>query len=574
MKKMGNTKSNLYFNPNGIKPSIPLDVDEADPAMERFIRQKYEKKAYMADAPPKLPIEPMHAESTGSSGDYPPPPPPKHGRRFGFGLRSSSSALVLGRSQGPRENSRKETDITSIQVKKSSNKVIGASIGVTESEQGLGWKLLQLKEMGFQDEQKNSNILKGLDGDLERTVESLVRLGEGTRPGSIRTPASSEFPGRQRPLSPRFTAGARVVSAQNASYIPHPSAPASSSSNNPFDVLGSAANPQQSIESIFSNMNVSTQHTPQSTQTLFPHATGGHARNPMQQTQMESQHPMPPLEPQSSQQFPHHTNPYAQQQQTNSPFLLSPQQNNFIQSPTNPFSLRQSNTSLQTPFDYQQNPNNQVLLPSQGQFTSQQFSQQFSQQLPQQQQQTQSWMQPSQLVQQQEHLQSPYQLISPPPFPPTAPQSFYAPQSPYGPLSPLNLQSPYQQQMPPLSAQSTGRIDNARILALYNHPQLAPAPPAPSSQISDQTSTDLAPQSQAAQTLQGANGPLPRSPQRSVTMPVSASWSKNPFLPAGGPQQPSATTRPAGPWPASRESSDSGRQSPDAFASLSARYVR
>ena len=581
MRKIGNTNSNLYFNPRNTQPPIPVDVDETDAAIERFIRQKYEEKAYMPGATPKPPVAPMNTGGTASSDDNPPPPPPKP-RRFGFGLRSTSSAFPLGRSHDAGDSSKRGVNLPPIQVRKSS-KVIGASIGVTKGEQGLEWKLLQLKEMGFADEQKNSNILKGLNGDLERTIESLVRLGEGSRPASIRTPVSSQIPSRQHTPSLPFSAGARVVSAQNTpSQASQRSPLASARSTNPFDVPTSARMAQtaeQAFESSFQNMTISPQQPQQTSQPLFPNATGGYQT--YQSQQINQQPPMSPPISQMPQQYANLNNPFTTQ--THNPFFQTPQQSSFSPGAANPYfstppplpppppqqQQQQQATPLTNPF-LNQNLNSMVLSPSQTQFVQPQ---------PQLQQAPQSWMHSPQTIllqqQQQQLLQSPTQVINQQPFAPTVQPSIYAQQSPSGPMSPLNLQSPYQQ-LPPLSAQSTGRINKSSILALYNYPQLAPLPPTASgsltasSQDSSHNTSGPSPQPRPAQLPPGVG----MAPQRSVTMPVLAAGNRNPFMSASSGQPPSTATQPSGPWHASRESSESGRHSPDAFASLSARFVR
>ncbi|KIH90435.1 hypothetical protein SPBR_00014 [Sporothrix brasiliensis 5110] len=73
MRKVGNAASNKVYNPIGRKPAVPIDADEADSAMERFIRQKYINSAF------SKPTNAGRHRSTDSSGsdDIPPPLPPK-----------------------------------------------------------------------------------------------------------------------------------------------------------------------------------------------------------------------------------------------------------------------------------------------------------------------------------------------------------------------------------------------------------------------------------------------------------------------------------------------------------------
>ena len=545
MRKIGNLTSNKKFNPRNTRPPVPLDVDEVDSAMERFIRQKYEQMAYTSETS-RTPAMPTHTGGTVSSDDQPPPPPPKPTKRFGFGLRSSSSAFPLGKSsRAPAP----------IQVSKP--RVFGASIGV--SEDGMEWKLVALKEMGFKDEKRNSSILKGLNGDLERAIESLVRLGEGAGPTTKMPPATTSFD-EKRVATPTSVARPQLRSASGqlpsqsssqwqtqAQKTGTVSPPESTSSYNPFEnITPSSAQIQQSnFESAFQNMNIG-QSQPQN---LFPNATGGYPQH--QEQHMRLQQSMTPPIPQLPQQYLYN-NPYAQQQQTNSNPFVNAAPVPVIQTPTsaNPFLNTQQSPGMHNPFMNQQNvfpaaavqsPVNQV---------------QYQQTIPNpwlQQQQLQTQIQQSQ---QQIH-QSPAQYFNSQSFSPmvSSPMAngIISGQMPFSGM--------YQSHTMPLVAQPTGRVDKSSILALYNYPQLAPQPTIPESSEPSQVPTAV-PQNNIAARMPVA------SPQRSVTMPVSGS--KNPFLSSGGPMaQPAMNTNHG-----ARESIDSGRHSPDAFASLSARFVR
>jgi hypothetical protein len=146
---------------------------------------------------------------------------------------------------------------------------------------------------------------------------------------------------------------------------------------------------------------------------------------------------------------------------------------------------------------------------------------------------------------------------------------------------------PQQNQLAPLMPQQTGRYDKNSILALYNQPQLAPTKVQGLSSIPEPPQEGLLPHSES----NGGN----LAGKRSATMPISmssmhsaggggnAASNRNPFFQNTGtlPQQ----SMPAGTVPGiaarhvSQESVnisnlESGRHSPDAFANLSARYVR
>jgi hypothetical protein len=556
MRKIGNEKSNQQWNPQNSKASVPLDVDEIDSAMERYIRQKYEQKAFMAGKPAsrspttsstsRSPTAPMRISNTGSSDDQPPPPPPKPGRRFGFGLRSSSSAFPLGRNHGHSENPKKGASIPPLVVGKES-RVFGAAIGVTESEQGLDYKLLQLKEMGFPDEKRNSTVLKGNNGDLEKTIESLVRLGEGT-PTGFRTSGTSSVSSRQNtPALPEsrsapFSIGASVTRVTKSAQQTPLGTPSTARSNNPFDIPQAQASQQSAFESAFENMTIAPAQTQANqSQALFPNSTGG-ATTTQPQLQQTYQQSMTPPVPQM-QQFANFNNPYAQQ--AHNPFITNQQPISPPHSANNPYINMQQNMASPNPFLNQTVTQNQMLSPQQAQFPPQS-------QVPQQ------WAQNMQSPQQAAFIQSP-DLYGTQLFSPNVLNSpFQLPSPGY-----FNPHNPYQSQMQGMMPQPTGRIDKSSIMALYNYPQLAPAQQTPSPQSTEANNTSPPPQAAILP-------PGVKSPQRSVTMPVAAS--KNPFAAAGNPSAaPVPPPQTNSTW---RESMDGGRHSPDAFASLSARFVR
>ncbi|KAI9880276.1 MAG: hypothetical protein M1830_004395 [Pleopsidium flavum] len=555
MKRNGNLSSNRAYNPQNVKPSIPLDVDEVDSAMERFIRQKYEHRSFSGGT--ARPTVRQNTGSTRSSEEQPPPLPPKPGKRFGFGLRAASSTFPLSRTarESPPESPDGRTGFggppSPIHVNKQS-RVFGASIGGTGAT--FDSKLETLRDMGFADEKRNSAVLKGLSGNLERAVETLVRLGEGNAPSSrARSPmpprsmsnngwAADQPPKAASPIksSNPFDQPTADPPTQNQRIAPEhvhsnggyfSNSQGQSNSYNPFDAAIQNPSSSQTLEQTFQNLQVS--------QPLFPNATGGYPSQQQQLQQARYQQSMTPPVPQIPQQYTFSS--YTQQQQQQpplgnyNPFFQTPQQplsNPYIspqqlRASANPYAVQSYNTASFI--------QNQPLQPPQQQ--------------PQHQQQFPSY------TQQHPALETPQQSHQ------------------------------YRQ---PLLPQQTGRIDKTSILALYNYPHLAPTPfhhldttPTPSS-----------------------NPPLPNLPpglpshgQRSVTMPATlSSGSRNPFLPVGG----GAVTDAGGGGGGggrptalqangngngessrhvSQESVDvgglqSGRHSPDAFASLSARFVR
>ena len=573
--------------------------------MEKFIRQKYDQRTFSGGKPPAAAARAPVRHDTGSSDDQPPPPPPKPGRRFGFGLRSASSALPLSKNYDespppPGDFQRKSSRAPSpIRINKQS-RVFGASIGVTED--GMEWKLVQLKEMGFPDDKRNLNILKGLNGDLERAIESLVRLGEGTTPASrTRTPNSAAFPNLSR--SKQITSESRAQQAPASApptaafeirQPPQPNMQAQgpvaanmgtlmpgNKSSNPFENLSPLSAPLQQapLEIAFQNMHV--------TQPLFPNATGGYP-NPQQQLQQaRMQQSMTPPVPQIPHQFPYN-NPYAMQQTTPSynPFMNQTQQqsqpmsaNPFLpgqQAPqpnsANPFiPTQQTFTSNQQTFL----PNQQASIPHNLYQAQPSMNEVLSPPSQNQYQQPQQQLQPqwTQQQSQQSYHESPQQLMNPSSFGQPL-QSAHFVQAPFAP----NYQNQFQPPVQSLQPQQTGRIDKASILAFYNYPQLVP-PPLPQDLNTSSPASFVAssPQPQVAKLPQGVSG----SGQRSTTMPLmSFSGSKNPFASSLTPTNPGGSSQiNGGGHQANQESIDAGalqngRHSPDAFASLSARFVR
>jgi len=614
MKKIGNTASNRVFNPKNSQPPVPLDVDEVDSAMEKFIRQKYDQRTFSRGKTPAAAARAPARHDTGSSDDQPPPPPPKPGRRFGFGLRSASSALPLSRNydESPPPSAdfqRKSSRAPSPMRINKQSRVFGASIGVTED--GMEWKLVQLKEMGFPDDKRNSNILKGLNGDLERAIESLVRLGEGTAPASrTRTPNSARFPDvsrpkqipsesrtQQTPLSAPPTAALQMqqspqpqmqgqgpVSGNMSSPMP------TNQSYSPFENLAPPSAPFQQVplENAFQNMQI--------TQSLFPNATGGYPNQQQQLQQARAQQSMTPPVPQMPHQF-FYNNPYATQQTTPSynPFM------NQAQPQSQPMSANPFLPSQQTPQPNSANP----FMPAQRTFTSNQQTFMSNQQnfAPTQQaftlhnpyqtqpsinedlsQPSQSQYQPPQLQTQLQWAQpqsqqtfqgSPQQLMSPQSFgqPLQPPQYVQSPSYPFTP----NYQNQFQSPVQPVQPQQTYRLDKSSILAFYNYPQLAPPLlPQDTNGSNVANSMSSSPQPHAAKLPQGISG----LGQRSATVPATSfSGSKNPFASSLTPTSSAGSSYTNGGHQPNQESIDAGalqngRHSPDAFASLSARFVR
>ncbi|WQF88590.1 Putative Arf GTPase activating protein [Colletotrichum destructivum] len=605
MKKVGNVRSNQIYNQDNKKPPVPVDADEADSAMERFIRTKYVNNK-------PVPVRKQH--SSLSDEGIPPPLPPKSGGKFGF--RSASSIFPLS-SRLKKDSSLRSTMSSPRDMPRSPSptdlpnkpsKVFGASVSYEQEDTER--KLVSLRDMGFSDGQRNAMVLKGVSGNLERAIETLVRLGESDRRSpSLTGPRESSLRGSRSHANLSTSSG---LSAPQPTFSDHTQSPSTASSNNPFDMLppqpqssqstgtlqnknpyannpfGAPTQQQQDVNQAFGNLSLAP------AQPLFPHHTGGlpasqpfaqpqqmyhQSMTPPVPQQQQSYNPMSfnnnnmtypqPIQPQATGYNPFFTNQMQPQLQqnlgvntapTSSPFANNP----FTRSPTriqSP-SLGQIPEQSQTSF-YTDSP--QTASPQ----TSNPFFAQRGSQLPQAQQQMPQ-APPQQSYQQQfQQEQNPFQQQGQQHFQPQGQQQFQQGQ----PLFQQQETGQHQYQAPASQPayQQPQRPDKASILALYNYPQLAP-----------QTFAAHVQPQEAAQTETAA----PRQPDHDTNGPMQTAGNKNPFLangttsPAVAPVQGIGTeVGPRKPG-VSRESMaftdmqwTNGRHSPDAFASLSARHM-
>ncbi|CAD6444552.1 0f0ec2ea-78ae-4c6e-b54b-93035a80059e [Sclerotinia trifoliorum] len=574
MKKVGNVVSNRIYNPQNTRPPIPIDADEADSAMERFIRQKY------SNGPQ---VQRRNHTGSSSSDDHPPPLPPKNGAKFGF--RSASSIFPLS-SKAKKDNEDARAEFNDYNQPPSPpprnnkhSRIFGTSLDATDD---LESKMAKLRELGFRDEKRNTTVLKGLNGNLEKSIETLVRLGEGG--SSARTASSINSSGPRTPASPPGLSFERpqatsptTSSASNNPFdrldnpvFPHVQSTQSTgsmvqaqrqmmggnpyqntTSTNPFGLMPSQS--QLNLNQSFQNMSVS------SPQPLFPHHTGGVPGPQPPAVQQLYQQSMAPPVPSLPQQY---YQPVVYENQGRQSQSQQIDRNNMN---TNPF-MQQApppvvNTNLQSNPFMQQAATNQTLFASPVAQTPQQqypsgnynmggqnpppqmnpFLNQANMQQQQQQQQQQQALQPQYGYQQQP--QSQYQQ------PQVQPQSSQYDQ--------------YRQQTYPMMPQPTGRlVDKRSILDLYNYPQLAPT------QIQQQQQEPDPIQQQAPQATDMAqpNGQM-------------SSGSNNPFMsnvaaaPNGGTNTSNGSGRQI-----SRESMmidgggwQNGRHSPDAWGQISGR---
>ncbi|KAL7959893.1 hypothetical protein V8C34DRAFT_98452 [Trichoderma compactum] len=586
MRKVGNTTSNKIYNPENKTASVPIDVDEADSAMERFIRQKYINT--VAGQAGKL-KKPQLDEGT------PPPLPPKNSK---FGFRSASSIFPLS------SRAKKEAKAAAAQELANSNssanhgnhankqsKVFGASVDYGQDDTDK--KLARLRDMGFQDDHRNATILKGVNGNLERAVEALVRLGEGERQSPGPGAAAERTLRASRSLTP---VGSNPVGLNLGLSVPQkeatPDRPttASAASTNPFDIFppaqpqtahstgtlqnnnpfinstnpyGTPAQQASLVTQAFQNMSLSPVAQP-----LFPHHTGGVISTPHQYS-MFSQSQATPSMPQQYQSLSFQNSmtypqpaaqPIAPQQTGYNPFFTqAPAQQFQQQAPQQSLSLNTNQAAAYANNPFTRSPT-RISSPSLTQIPEQSLPTIFQAPTPLQQHLTgtnpflnNGVQYPQQVMQQQQ-----------PQF--------------YGQQQQLQQQQ-QQQQLQQLQQQQQQqyyqpqRQDKAAILALYGHQQAA-RPTVSDPNIHAQTPTIPEDRPMPMQAMHSPAAPA-QSPL-SATQPLPGN--NNPFMKSGPPAvapDPFATDRKI-----SRESMNlgmdmawtNGRHSPDAFASLSARH--
>lgn len=601
MRKVGNVTSNKIYNPSGKKPPVPIDADEADGAMERYVRAKYITSGLNSASR-------RHNTGSTESDETPPPLPPKTPSRFGF--RSASSIFPLGSkakreaaARGPPSPRDLPQRSPNSSIRNKASNFFGAAVQQNDGA-NMDKKLDYLRDMGFADEQRNAMVLRGVNGNLDMAIESLVRLGEGTAKRSrspLPSPRESSTP-VSRSLTPAGNSSGLSIPSQQQTRPKSPS-------NNPWDMLDmppAPAQPQSSqstgtlqnrnpylttnpfgvppaqvndaFNNAFQTMSLAPAQQQSQQQQLFPHHTGGIAASqPAQPFQQPLTPPLPAM-PQnfaamafnSNQTYPQPAQPA---QAGYNPFLTEQ-----VQSQPQPQGLALNTTALagmgNNPFA--RSPTRIMSPTTLGQIPEQ-APQNFYTASPQ--------------------AQSPWGAPSPQQLPQPATNPFFAQQQQQ---QQQPLQMPQQYAMQPQMFQPQ-RADTASILALYNTPQVASQPAqVQSAQIPQPANNQdavaamfgQAPQqqyqpAQIQQSMAAAPAPEPPQPVRSFTAPLPSNpfaGSKNPFLGGGGamaqPQQ--QQQQPVDSGAAGNRSRDSmmalgldwssGRHSPDAFASLSARH--
>ncbi|KAK5328035.1 Protein gts1 [Exophiala xenobiotica] len=593
MKQHGNTASNKHYNPKNKKPDIPLDADEVDSAMERFIRKKYQEKSLVdgrPEPPSRADVSQSVIQSPQPSSNPELPPTGKKHKFFGFSLRTSSKKDRAG-VQDAFKVTPVEYNPTSGQVRE-----------VPDRE--LQEKLAQLRDMGFPDNERNINILKRQGGDLERSIAMLVRLGpsEPSRQRSV-----SPVPPSQQAAATSSAPPSATVSNNPWAQLDRPQAQSQQSSG--FGLSFDApqqqapqqppaqpnANPWQSAMPSQQSTGIEQQSSDmQMSNPLFPHHTGGYRQSPYQDPRLQTMTPPVPSIPNqygytasqtSNASNPFYQQPLSSQSTGNNPFLQQQHGQPVFAPPANPFMAMQQGqsqdgaASSSNPFGLppaQQQPNVSHYQPQRQ--TTNPFGLP-SQSSPAPTQQSQPQQQSSSSSQQHSQAQFPQQALYSQPQMPNPnygqPQQYSQAQQPQLQQSQLQHQQEqafyqnqqyqsFQQSQPQnLQSQPTGRYSKTDIMALFNQPSSYSQQPLQS--VQEGHGDPSAQQHQAQQQVQqqsqhqqfspapsnnpygalGMNSGAAQQGKRSATMPVMSSMhssggtgSRNPFMS----QQPNAAT--------------------------------
>lgn len=518
MRQNGNAAVNRIYNPRNVQPAIPIDMDETDAAMERFIRQKYQERS-LADGKPRPPSR----DATPPPSKPPPANPPteiksaKRGKIFGFKLRASSSAFPVSK-RGDRDLPPIPPTVENVfDAEIRSDKPPKTRLDESSGDKLLQAKLSRLQAMGFQNNERNRAVLARLSGDMSKTVESLVRLGEGADLDSMKsTPVGSQTGTPSKTFFPESVKAAKPGGTGWPPPEPNHQLPSLEQSSLNASCVPPAQNqlPLESLNQAFNDVQIS--------QPLFPHSTGGYPRAQPAAQDPRFQHSMTPPVPQVSRHHDYHSTPASANSSTN-PFLrlqnpyhvdahlnVIPQNFEPTSAPaTNPFFNQQLHysTGQHAPFSAPLQPHTSGANP-------------YGAPVPEQQS---YWSQST-------------PLISPnlPQLSPPVPQQTSNPRANLPQPQASSSQQAYAGIQPaPIRPQPTGRLDKKSILALYNLPQFSPQPVptisddgalARQASPSNDAASDIS-QSSALQEANLAHNPMSGvqlGAKRSATMPMSA----------------------------------------------------
>ncbi|EPS43117.1 hypothetical protein H072_2954 [Dactylellina haptotyla CBS 200.50] len=559
MKKTGNVASNAIWNPDPHKHPAPVDLEDSDSTMERYIRDKYERGKFRRDAP-----------SSGSR------------------LLSAMAGVSIKRETSPAPKSRDGNLRSSSPFESKGSKILGMNGSVSIPPEYEA-KVMKLKDMGFADEKQNAHVLKQTRGNMERAVELLIKMGGGT--------TSPVPPPKDRPVVKKQKSGLMLGGVKESK----------SSGGNPFDQLDQqeAAQKQQLQQQQLQQQQAQQQQAqihapqPQQAQQLFMNGQNGQLQNgmvqngglgpaqynPFMQPQTTGYQQMSQQQQQQPQVYMNGNGQWVQNVQQN---VQNPYQQAMLQQQQQQqaFAQAQAQQSIPTPLA---SPWGDVAPPQPQHATSHYTGSSASAtQSPisatnpffaNQAQQTNPYM----AQQQQQQQQQPFQQTYTPPLQQVhtngaLPVLFQpSPISPFQDHSQAFLQQQQPQMTPqfaqqngglapaqPLVQQLTGRADKSTILQLYNYPQLAP-PPSSIQQNVPGLPTQTRSVSTPAFPSSGSNNPFASKMNGSALSPLPG---PDVFGKAKGGSMRGHMTQESVDFVALQN----GRHSPDAFTSLSANF--
>lgn len=595
MKRTGNTISNQAFNPRNTKPNLPLDADEIDMTMEKFIRQKYQTRSLSTSA--VRPLGRTDTGSTGSSDDRPPQVPAKDSPRSNGSLRASFSPYPASRIDRPLP--------PIVESRGPGRPIVEEKLGSDHFNEALG----RLRSMGFANEKRNTAVLKGVNNDMTRAVQTLLRLGEGGHASEtlkfqeIASQTSGSQTSAQSSQTRQNTGSSSQVQAlpyQNTFHSQQTASPVDTW--NQFNATKQQYPPQPTppTEASFQNLSLANQG-------FQSQSTGSSQNQPQNNPFLKAF--TPPISPAPYQQPYSATPPPLQHQhpqfqadeQNTNPFLRHSRSQNFMTS-NDPDSAYQSTIYVQP---------TSTNMPTVPPYAQQQYRSFSQPQLMQSQITGSAYPQPHQ----QQQLYSQSALYSPPVQNPLSSNTQSASDVPFQTMpnpqqnqqyqnaqqpqqfdqngqsqqystsyyqGPMQQQNQYQtqnipQQPPQLQPQQTGRHTKSSILALYDAPS--------TTSITNAQQPHQLQQPQRSASMPLPNGAYPPDPNQiqqfsnsdgnsngnGIPNPISSptSQSRNPFCSIG------IAGRSNGLGHIREESREftalNGRHSPDAFAGLSAR---
>ncbi|CAM0139826.1 unnamed protein product [Umbelopsis sp. WA50703] len=208
----GNDAVNRKYNPYPEKHPLPLADD--DHGMERYIRNKWEKKAFMespaaAAPPPPISKSPAGAAIPQRSSSVP---------RVLQGADVSRSLATL-RDMGFQDEEKNRRVLTQTKGSLESaieilSKLPGQSTGIPQNDQmNDNQKLAKLWSLGYKNENKCRDALRRTGGNLEVAIDLLSKEAKAA--------STSANPGNGNVQSQQKSAGSLIDVSDN-NYVPQP----------------------------------------------------------------------------------------------------------------------------------------------------------------------------------------------------------------------------------------------------------------------------------------------------------------------------------------------------------------